>query len=115
MISEHPVSGAPTLEGRLNDVRAVMDAAGFDRAAIRRISEGGALAILFAASHPERVSALITYASYARLVWNEDYPRGYRRDALHAFSASIEDTWGSATDGAITAPSLADDPGYQAG
>ena len=47
-----PVSGAPTLEERMDDVRAVMDAAGFDRAAIFGISEGGALAMLFAASHP---------------------------------------------------------------
>ena len=109
-----PVSGAPTLEERMDDVRAVMDAAGFDRAAIFGISEGGALAMLFAASHPERVTALITYASYARLAWDEDYPHGYRRDALDAFSASIEDTWGSAADVAVTAPSLADDPSYRA-
>ena len=109
-----PVSGAPTLEERMDDVRAVMDAAGFDRAAMFGISEGGALAMLFAASHPERVSALITYASYARLAWDEDYPHGYRRDALDAFSASIEDTWGSAGDVPITAPSLADDPSYRA-
>ena len=109
-----PVCGAPTLEERMDDVRAVMDAAGFDRAAIFGISEGGALAMLFAASHPERVSALITYASYARLAWDEDYPHGYRRDALDAFSASIEDTWGTAADVPITAPSLADDPSYRA-
>ena len=70
--------------------------------------------MLFAASHPERVSALITYGSYARLAWDEDYPYGYRRDALDAFSASIEDTWGSAADVPITAPSLADDPSYRA-
>ena len=109
-----PVSGAPTLEERMDDVRAVMDAAGFNRAAIFGISEGGALALLFAASHPERVSALITYAAYARLAWNEDYSHGYRRDALDAFSASIEDTWGTAGDVLITAPSLADDPSYRA-
>ncbi len=109
-----PVSGAPTLEERMDDVRAVMDAAGFDRAAIFGISEGGALAMLCAASHPERVTALITYASYARLAWAEDYPHGYRRDAVDAFSASIEDTWGSAADVLVTAPSLADDPSYRA-
>jgi pimeloyl-ACP methyl ester carboxylesterase/class 3 adenylate cyclase len=109
-----PVSGAPMLEERMDDVRAVMDAAGANRASVFGISEGGALAMLFAASHPERVSALITYASYARLSWDEDYQHGYPRDALDAFSASIDDSWGSGADITITAPSLADDPGYRA-
>jgi pimeloyl-ACP methyl ester carboxylesterase len=109
-----PVSGAPTLEERMDDVRAVMDAAGSSRAALFGISEGGALAMLFAASYPERVRALIMYASYARLAWDEDYPHGYRRDALDAFSASLEDTWGTAADIPITAPSLVDDPSYRA-
>lgn len=109
-----PVSGAPTLEERMGDVLAVMNAAGSERAAVFGISEGGALAILFAASCPERVTALITYASYARLCAAEDYPDGYPRDALEAFSASIEETWGTAADIPVTAPSLAEDPGYRA-
>jgi pimeloyl-ACP methyl ester carboxylesterase len=108
-----PVSGAPTLEQRIDDVRAVMDAAGSERGAVFGISEGGALAILFAASHPERVTALITYASYARLCVAEDYPHGYPRDVLESFSASIEETWGRAADLAITAPSLAEDLIYR--
>ena len=109
-----PVSGVPTLEERMDDVGAVMDAAGSRRAAVFGISEGGVLAMLFAASYPQRVRALITYASYARLSWGEDYRHGYRRDALTAFSASIEQTWGSAADVGLTAPSLADDLTYRA-
>src|SRR5215213_10016133 len=53
-----PVSGAPILEERMDDVRAVMNAAGSERAAFFTVSEGGPLAMLFAATYPERVSAL---------------------------------------------------------
>ena len=54
-----PVDQLPTLEQRMDDVRAVMDAAGSERAAILGVSEGGPLTLLFAASHPERVAAMI--------------------------------------------------------
>ena len=56
----------PNLDQRMDDARAVMDAAEVDRAAIMGVSEGGSLAALFAASHPERCSALILYGSFAR-------------------------------------------------
>jgi pimeloyl-ACP methyl ester carboxylesterase/class 3 adenylate cyclase len=60
-----PVPGVPTLEDRMDDVRAVMDAVGVERAALLGLSEGGAMAALFAATYPERVSALILYGSFA--------------------------------------------------
>ena len=56
----------PNLDQRMDDARAVMDAAGVERAAIMGVSEGGSLAALFAASHPARCSALILYGSFAR-------------------------------------------------
>src|SRR3954470_20809910 len=61
-----PVPQVPTLEDRVDDVRAVLDAAGSERAALYGISEGGPMSVLFAAAHPERVSALILYGAMAR-------------------------------------------------
>jgi pimeloyl-ACP methyl ester carboxylesterase len=58
-----------TLEERMDDLRAVMDDAGAQRAAVFGSSEGGALSILFAATYPERVSALVLYGAYPRMVW----------------------------------------------
>jgi class 3 adenylate cyclase len=80
------VSGAPTLETRMDDVRAVMDAASSERAAIIGVSEGGPMSILFAATYPERTWALVVEGSFARSLWAPDYPWGwsegdYDRDA----------------------------------
>jgi pimeloyl-ACP methyl ester carboxylesterase len=61
------VSALPNLETRMDDVRAVMDAVGSERAALFGYSEGGGMCALFAATHPGRTSALIIYGSYARL------------------------------------------------
>jgi pimeloyl-ACP methyl ester carboxylesterase len=66
--------GMPTLEQRMDDVRAVMDAVGTTRAAIFGTSEGGSMSILFAATYPEKVSHLILYGAFARRIWAEDYP-----------------------------------------
>jgi pimeloyl-ACP methyl ester carboxylesterase len=60
------ISGAPSLEQRMDDVRAVMDAVGSTRAALMGFSEGGAMSAMFAASHPERVSHLIFFGGFAR-------------------------------------------------
>jgi len=68
------MSGAPTLETRMDDVRAVMDAAGSERAAILGASEGGPMSILFAATYPERTWALVIAGSFARVRWAPDYP-----------------------------------------
>lgn len=68
------VSGLPDFETRMDDVRAVMDAAGSRRAAVMGFSEGGPLAILFAASHPERTAALVLYGTLATWTRAEDYP-----------------------------------------
>jgi class 3 adenylate cyclase len=71
------VAGAPTLEERSDDIRAVMDAAGSDRAAVFGASESVPMSLVFAASYPERVSALVLYGGMARVLWAPDYPFGF--------------------------------------
>jgi len=70
------IAGAPTLEERSDDIRAVMDAVGSDRAALFGASEGVAMSVVFAASYPERVSALVLYGGFARVLWAPDYLLG---------------------------------------
>jgi pimeloyl-ACP methyl ester carboxylesterase len=76
-----PVSGAPSLETRMDDVRAVMDAAGSRRAAFYGVSEGAAMSILFAATYPERVAALIVRSCSPRTMWAPDFPWGRSAEA----------------------------------
>src|SRR3954451_23104301 len=73
------------LEEQMDDVRAVLDAAGSERAAILSESEGAPLACLFAATHPERVSALVLWAPIPRIVADEDY--------AWAWTAEQRDQW----------------------
>jgi len=84
----------PTLEQRMDDVRAVMDAADCERAAVVGISEGGPMALLFAATYPERVSALVLWATFARVAWAPDYPDGIDVQEAEAFMDQIEQNWG---------------------
>src|SRR2546426_163698 len=70
------VAGAPTLETRMDDARAVMDAAGSSRAAVLGSSEGAAMRLLFAATYPERTAALRLRSAYPRTMWAPDYPWG---------------------------------------
>ena len=69
-----PVAEVPTLELRIDDVRAVMDAAGSERAALFGISEGGPMSVMFAATHPERVTALVLHGAMGRTTEAPDYP-----------------------------------------
>jgi pimeloyl-ACP methyl ester carboxylesterase len=84
------VSGAPTLETRMDDVRAVMDAVGCERAALIGASEGGPMSILFAATYPDRVWTLVLVGSYARVLWAPDYPYGYPEEEYRRFLDGIE-------------------------
>jgi pimeloyl-ACP methyl ester carboxylesterase len=70
------VGGAPTLEARMDDVRAVMDAVGSERAAFYGLSEGAAMALLFAATYPDRTAALVVRSAFPRRMWAPDYPWG---------------------------------------
>src|SRR4051812_35140048 len=93
-----PLDRLPTLEERMDDVRAVMDAAGAERAALLGISEGGPLSILFAATYPDRATALIVYGSFARWVRTDDYPWAPTRQQHEQAFGSIEGAWGQPQD-----------------
>ena len=89
-----PWSHAPTLEECVDDVRAVMDATGSERADVLGVSEGGTMATLFAASHPDRVNALVLYGTYARLVEAPDYPFGVSAEGLAKLVDISHKGWG---------------------
>jgi pimeloyl-ACP methyl ester carboxylesterase len=89
-----PVDRLPTLEQRMDDVRAVMDAADSNRAALFGTSEAGALHCLFAATYPGRTAAIILLNSYARLAWSDDYPWGIRTEDAEGLLQLIEKDWG---------------------
>lgn len=76
-----PVNGAPTLETRMDDVRAVMDAVGSRRAAFFGLSEGAAMSVLFAATYPERTAALVLRSCSPRTMWAPDFPWGRTEEA----------------------------------
>ena len=84
----------PTLEERMDDVRAVMDAAGSTRAALVGTSEAGALNLLYAATYPERTASLVLLNSYARLAWSADYPWGIRPEDAEGLLDTVEKGWG---------------------
>jgi len=91
--------GLPDFETRMDDVRAVMDAAGSEQAALFGYSEGGPLAILFAATYPERTRALVVYGSYVkRSDPDDDYPWAPTWDERRATAAELEETWGENVD-----------------
>jgi pimeloyl-ACP methyl ester carboxylesterase len=102
----------PTLETRMDDMRAVMDAVGSERAAVLGHSEGGAMCALFAATYPERTQALVMVGSPARTRWAEDYPLGATDEELEEFERSIGESWGVDLIRLLLrdmAPSIADD------
>lgn len=84
-----------SLEERMDDIRAVMDAVGFERCSLCGFSEGGPLSILFAATYPERVEKLVVYGSYARLAWAPDYPNGRSDEAAAAYADGAQRLWGT--------------------
>jgi class 3 adenylate cyclase len=96
-----------------DDITAVLDAAGSEQAALFGGAEGGPMCALFAATYPERTSALILGASYARRTWAPDYPWGISEDAQQRILAGYETRWGSRDFGVhALAPSLADDESF---
>src|SRR5262245_22756522 len=87
------VTDLPNLETRMDDVRAVMDAVGSERAALLGYSEGGPMCALFAATYPARVSALIMQGSYARRLAAPDYP-ALSEDTWEKWMEYCERNWG---------------------
>jgi pimeloyl-ACP methyl ester carboxylesterase/DNA-binding winged helix-turn-helix (wHTH) protein len=109
-----PISELPTLEQRVTDVQAVMEAAGSRRAVLMGVSEGGPLCALFAATHPEMTEALVMIGSYARRLWAPDYPWGPTAEERDRFCQSIIDEWGGPVGIDERAPSRALDPEFRA-
>src|SRR5438067_11079010 len=109
-----PVTEVPSLEQRIDDVRAVMEAAGSERAALFGVSEGGPMSVLFAATHPERVTALVLHGAMGRTTEAPDYPWASPAEALRESAAEfIAPYWGEETDALLElfAPSFAGDHG----
>jgi pimeloyl-ACP methyl ester carboxylesterase/class 3 adenylate cyclase len=105
------VEHAPDLETRVEDVAAVMDAAGSARAALCGLSEGGPTAILFAATHPERTQALVLHGTMARTTYADDHPWLPRvEDFIEAGNELLQPAWGRGVAIDVSAPSMVDDP-----
>jgi class 3 adenylate cyclase/DNA-binding SARP family transcriptional activator len=105
------VGALPTLEQRMDDIRAVMDAAGSERAALFGISEAGPLAMLFAATYPERTTSLTLYGTFARGSWHRDYPWRWKPEQWDTVLDYIGREWGTGKVACVLAPSIASDPG----
>ncbi|HEV8651584.1 MAG TPA: adenylate/guanylate cyclase domain-containing protein [Actinomycetes bacterium] len=103
----------PTLEQRIDDVRAVMDAVGSQRAALVGHSEGGNMAVLFAATYPQRTLALVAFGIFATRVWSPDYPWAPTPRERQAWYDRVEQEWGGPVDLADLAPSVAGDERFR--
>jgi class 3 adenylate cyclase len=96
----------------MEDVLAVLDAAGSERAALLGHSEGGNLAVLFAATHPERTTALVTAGIFAKRVWSPDYPWAPKRGERERYIERVEAAWGEDADVEHLAPTAARDEAF---
>jgi class 3 adenylate cyclase len=101
----------PTLEDQMEDLGAVMDAVGSERAVLFGDGEGVAQSIMYAATHPERVEGLITFGGRARLLRSADYPWGMTEESYTTLMSTVEANWGRDDPEAVAfiAPSMADD------
>lgn len=104
------VGGVATLEERIDDVRAVMDAVGSERAAIFGESEGAPMCVLFAATYPERTVALITYGAIVCFVGDDEFPWAPVREVHEQWLAAMCEGWGNGVSADTFAPSTAGDP-----
>ncbi len=104
------LSQLPTLEERMDDIRAVLDTLELERATLNGIGDGGPLALLFAATYPERVDRLICYGTYATMTAHADYPMGIPSEVLEELISGIPDVWGTGWMVNLLAPSLANGP-----
>lgn len=106
-----PLDRLPTLEQRMEDVHAVLDAVGSTKAALVGISEGGPMCALFAATYPERTSALVMCGCFAKWISDDDYPWAPTRAEHEASMNAYERNWGTPIGLKTIAPSVANDEG----
>lgn len=109
-----PQDQLPTLEQRMDDVRAVMDAVGSDKAVLCGVSEGGPMCALFAATYPEKTIALAMIGSYSRRLRTDDYPWGPSPEQHQTFLDDLRKNWGGPVGIDARAPSRASDPEFRA-
>ena len=93
-----PNDKLPTLEDRVDDLRAVMDAVGSEHAAVFGFSEGGNLSAFFAATYPERTKALALFGTFAKRIWSPDYPWAPKPEDREREYEAIEREWGELAD-----------------
>jgi pimeloyl-ACP methyl ester carboxylesterase len=105
--------GLPTLEERMDDIRAVLDAVGSKSATLMGNSEGGPMSALFAATYPDRTSALVLYGTFARLLKDDDYPCGHTPEQWAGFIGVAEKTFGDDSMIEVFAPSRATDEPFK--
>ena len=104
-MSDHSMANQNSLEKRMDDIRAVMDAADSDKAVILGCSEGGPISIMFAASHPERVSALVLYGTFGKFIRSDEYPKApFDRHMLEGLFPMIRRDWGKGVSTGFLAP-----------
>ena len=108
------VTDTPTLEERMEDVHAVMQAVGSDRAAVMGYSEGGPMCALFAATYPRMVRALVMVGSYPRRTRTADFPLGPAPEEMEAFLSAIPAHWGHDFALDVRAPSMREDARFRA-
>ena len=108
-----PLSELPTLEQRMEDVHAVMNAVESDRAVLIGVSEGGPMCSLFAATYPEKTTALVMIGTYAKRLYDDDYPWAPTNEQREAFCELIRQDWGKPVGIEDRAPSMADDEEFR--
>jgi pimeloyl-ACP methyl ester carboxylesterase/DNA-binding winged helix-turn-helix (wHTH) protein/class 3 adenylate cyclase len=108
-----PLSELPTLEQRMEDVHAVLDAVGSERAVLIGVSEGGPMCALFAATYPERTTALVMIGTYAKRIREEDYPWGVSPEDREKFFELMRRDWGKPVGIEERAPSMAADEEFR--
>ncbi|HMS42576.1 MAG TPA: alpha/beta fold hydrolase, partial [Pyrinomonadaceae bacterium] len=108
-----PIKDFPTLEQRMEAVHAVMDAVGSERAVLIGVSEGGPMCSLFAATYPERTTALVMIGTYAKRIKDDDYPWGVSAEDREAFFEMMRRDWGKPVGIEERAPSMANDEEFR--
>lgn len=105
---------ATTLDDAMDDIRAVMDDAGVEQAVLMGGAEGGPTCMLFAATFPQRVSALVLFGTFPRRRWASDYPAGYSPEQHAGILRVFEERWGREPVAMRTiAPGCAEDPAFR--
>lgn len=108
-----PNDALPTIEERMDDVRAVMDAVGSESAVLFGVSEGGPMCSVFAATYPERTKAVIMFGTYAKRIKDDDYPWAPTVEQRNNFFEIVQRDWGKPVGIEERAPSMADDPEFR--